>query len=137
MMTTAPGGTATFVATFADTTAGTENLNSDSFSVAAPLTLNDADFFNTWPRALNFGDSFGPSALFTVTAPLGTAAGAYVGTFNILGGPGVNDSTILGTAQFTVNVTPEPGTLVLVSIGLGLAFLAPAAALGPIPFSRD
>ena len=120
---TAPGGTVTFVATYTNTSGATENLNSASLSLATPLTFDDSDFFNTWPLSLDTGLSFGPSDLFTATVPLGTAGGPYVGTFNLLGGPGANDLNVLGSAQFTVNVVPEPGTWALAALGLGVAML--------------
>jgi hypothetical protein len=120
-----PGDTLTFIATGLNTAAVTENLNSDSFSVDPPLTLDDSDFLNNWPLSLTAGESFGPSALFSVTIPLGTAQGLYNGTFNILGGPGPNDLNILGSASFTADVAavPEPGTFALMAIGFAAAVL--------------
>jgi hypothetical protein len=118
-----PGATLSFIATAVNTAAVTENLNSDSFNVAPPLTLNDSSFLNNWPLALTAGESFGPSILFTVTVPFGTDPGAYDGTFNILGGPGVGDQNLLGSASFTVDVVPEPGTFALIGFGLTVAVL--------------
>ena len=117
------GDTVTFMATALNTAAVTENLNGDSFSITAPPTLDDSDYFNEWPFALSAGQSFGPTDLFAVTVPLGTGAGSYAGTFNITGGPSVSDQNVLGSTAFTVVVTPEPGTVALVSIGFALAVL--------------
>jgi hypothetical protein len=117
------GGAVTFMATGLNTAAVTENLNGDSFSVPSPLTLDDSDYFNDWPLSLNASQSFGPADLFTVNVPLGTGGGSYAGTFDITGGPGVSDLNVLGSAAFTVVVTPEPGTVALMSIGFALAVL--------------
>jgi hypothetical protein len=109
-----PGSTLTFVATASNTTGTTQFLNGDSFSIAAPLTLSDALFLNNWPLSLNASASFGPQGLFTVFIPLSAPVGPYLGTFNLLGGPGVNDSNVLGTVNFEADVaTPEPATFVL------------------------
>lgn len=124
-----PGSTLTLVATALNNTTVTQNLNSDSFSLTAPLTLNDSLYFNNWPLALNGSQTFGPQGLFTVFIPLTTTSGMYGGVFNIVGGPGVNDQLVLGTAVFQVNVssgtaTPEPATAFLLLIGGALIPLA-------------
>ena len=116
------GDTLTFIATATNTTALTQNLNSDSFTLPSPLTLDDSSYFNLWPLALNSSQTFGPQSLFTVFIPLSTPLGLYNGSFDMLGGPGANDQTVLAAAAFQVNVvsgtaTPEPASGLLVLIG--------------------
>jgi hypothetical protein len=60
--------------------------------------------------------------LFTVFIPLSTPLGLYNGSFDMLGGPGANDQTVLAAAAFQVNVvsgtaTPEPASGLLFLIG--------------------
>ena len=121
------GATLTFVATATNTTAVTQNLSADSFGLQSPLILNDSSYFTLWPLILTTSQTFGPASLFTVFIPVSTPLGIYGGIFNILGGPRVNDQTVLGTASFQVNVvsvtaTPEPAS--------GLLFLVGGALLG-------
>jgi hypothetical protein len=120
-----PGETLTFVGTASNTTAQTENLNSDSFTLQSPLTIDDSLYFNLWPLGLNSSQSFGPQSLFTISIPLSTPLGLYNGSFDILGGLGVNDQTVLATTVFQVNVvsgttTPEPATGILFLVGVAL-----------------
>jgi PEP-CTERM motif len=77
--------------------------------------------------SLPAGGSFGaPDPLFIVTIPIGTAAKSYTGMFEILGGPGAADMSVLADVNYTVNVTsavPEPSTVFLAGGTLGLAAL--------------
>ncbi len=99
-------------------------LNSDSFSVDSPLTLDDSGFFG-FPLSLNPGDTF-TGNLFTIAIPSVAATGTYSGVFDILGGADGGASDDLGEATFQVNAqspVPEPGNVLLVATGLaGLAF---------------
>lgn len=129
-ITTTGGTTVIFQATAMNPEGVTENLNSAQItSLGAPLTsdLNDY-FFATWPFSLDASDSFGPAGIFSVTVPGGTALGDYQGTLNILGGPGINDTNVLASATFDVNVVaPEPGSATLAMLGIGLVFAVGAA----------
>jgi hypothetical protein len=118
----APGDTLTFIGTAMNATGITQNLNSDSFTLQSPLIFNDSLYFDTWPLQLTNSQAFGPQGLFTVSVPLSTSLGLYNGSFDILGGAGINDQNVLATATFQVNVipgtaTPEPATGLLFIMG--------------------
>ncbi len=63
------------------------------------------------------GDSY-TGLLFIVTVPPGTPQTLYEGNFEITGGYNDSDDFELGSADFDVNVTPEPSSLSLLGLGL-------------------
>src|ERR1035438_2599533 len=71
-------GTLDFTATVTNNTGVTEYLNGDSFSIGAPLTLDDTPYFVGYPLTLGAGDSY-TGLLFTVTVPPGTPQTIYEG----------------------------------------------------------
>lgn len=113
-----------FVATVTNTSGSTVYLNADTFSVNAPLVLDDGPFLSGYPLSLS---AAGPGStytglLFNVDIPSGTLYGLYEGSFAILGsGNPADDSTVAGSAVFNVFLTPEPSSLIL--LPAGLAFL--------------
>lgn len=115
-----PGSSLTFDATVSASSTNTAPifLNSDSYTIDSPLTLDDIDFFG-FPLSLNPGDSY-TGAIFTVTVPSGLVLGDYTGSFEILGGADGAALDTLATTGFQVNATPEPGTMLLLATGLGL-----------------
>jgi hypothetical protein len=137
-LSTTAGGNVTFLATATNDMSFLVNLNGDSFSVAAPLTVDDTAFQNNW-FDLTANQTVGPEVLFAVDVPLGTTPADYLGSFSILGGPDPSDQNLLATADFTVTVTtassvPEPGTFVMLGgelVGLGLWARRRAASRGP------
>lgn len=113
-------GTVSFTATVAapNTNAADIYLNSDSFNVDAPLTVDDSGFFG-FPLFLSPGTSY-TGVLFTVDVPNATPLGPYYGYFQILGGSDGNaQDAISNVARFEVDVvpTPEPGTMLLLGSG--------------------
>jgi hypothetical protein len=98
-------------------------LNSDSFNVDAPLTLDDSAFFSGFPFFLNPGDSAN-GLLFTVFLPTTTPNAVYNGSFTIVGGADGNASDNLADVTFEVTTVPqtptvpEPASILLLSAGL-------------------
>lgn len=95
-------------------------LNSDSWNVDAPLTVDDSPFNNSYPLSLGAGDSY-TGLLFNVDVPQGTPLGLYTGSFEIIGGDPSDDTDVAGSAVFDVNVTPEPSSFLLFGAGVVMA----------------
>jgi len=111
------GGTLTFQATVStpDTNTGTVYLNFDNFS--STFALDDTGFLVGFPLSLGPNMSF-TGDLFTLTVPANSALGTYVGSFSILGGGDSGALDTLATANFTVNVVPEPSSMILLVTGV-------------------
>jgi hypothetical protein len=96
-------------------------LNSDSFNVDAPLTLDDDGFFLGFPLSLSPGESY-TGLLFTIFLPTSTPNAIYNGSFSILGGSDGNAANDLADVEFQVSTVPEPTTILMLGTGLsGLA----------------
>jgi hypothetical protein len=117
------GGTATFDTLIAapSSNIGSISILSDSFSCDAGCTIDDTDFNNT-PFTLDPGESYtGP--LFTVSTLSTDPAGIYEGSFDITFGDALGN-TFTDSEPFEINITPEPGSWLLLSTGLvGAALL--------------
>jgi len=100
-------------------------VNGDSFSIDAPLTLDDSGLSLHFDQ-FYFAYQQDTGELFSVTLPSNVPSGTYLGSFTLLGGYSTDDQNILSTQNFsitTVNtgtVVPEPPTVVL----FGSALLA-------------
>jgi hypothetical protein len=113
------GGTLTFTATVTNTDpTNTIYLNSESFNLDAPLTLDASGFWTNSPLSLGPLASSGDFELFTVDVPFGAPVGLYAGTFEILGGDPSDVTNVIGSVNFNVNVVPEPSSLSLAGIGI-------------------
>jgi hypothetical protein len=115
------GQTLTFDVNITNDSSDMVYLNGDFYYVDSPLTVN-SEFNDNAPLFLLPGDSSGDFELFTVTIPLGTPVGLYAGYVQIKGGGGSSDDYVLGSADFDINVVPEPSSYLL--FGTGLAVLA-------------
>ena len=127
---TSAGGTLSFNASVSAprTNTGSEDLNSLVFNINPPsgLTPNADPFLNEFPLTLAPGDSYS-DLLFTLLVPAGSPVNTYLGSVLLYGGP---SNSVIGTQNFSVNVTPsiavtpEPSSLLL--LGTGVAGMATA-----------
>ena len=121
----APSGTVSFDATISAplTNTGTLFLIGDSTTLSIPgATLDDSPFLLNFPLSFNPGDTF-TGELFTLTLPASIAQGVYTGFFEIQGGSDPSSQDILGTVSYSVVVTPEPSTWLLLSTGVALGII--------------
>jgi hypothetical protein len=93
-------------------------LNADSYNLDSPLSLDDTGFFANAPFFLDPSTASGDFELFTVSIPIEAPLGIYTGSFEIVGGGPTDDTDVVGSADFDVDVTPEPSSLLLLATGL-------------------
>jgi hypothetical protein len=121
LLTASRGQTVTFSATLMNSGATSLFLNSDVVNITAPLIVDDTKFFLNTPVFLTANQSV-TVPILDVIAPVNAPFGLYPGNFVVLGGSTANDLTNIGSANFAVNVVPEPGTIALF-VGGGLLLL--------------
>lgn len=96
------------------------NGNNFTFSLTGEnYALNDLFFANV-PISLNAGESTTSLGLFDIQLStfLSQPPGIYSGTWLLLGGLDGEAQEVVGQAEFTVHVTPEPSAFVLLGFGL-------------------
>jgi len=100
-------------------------LNSDSSVADALATLDDSPFLNSPYYTLAPGQSTADFLIFNVDVPpYGDGSNFYSGSFTLIGGADGNAGDALATADFNVQVTPEPDSYLLFGTGLlALGFL--------------
>jgi len=124
------GGLLTFDATVTNTDPTTvEYMNADAVTLAGALMVDDSPFFSDFPLFLNPGGTF-TGELFTVSVPAGTAYGLYAGSFDILGGGPADFTDVVASADFNVQVSPEPASFALLLIGLVATLAGPLRRRG-------
>jgi hypothetical protein len=116
-----PNGTVTFSANLFNLTASDIDLGQAGVTLD-PSFLADPSPFLNGPAVLPANGSTGSFDIFTVTVLDNAAPGDYNGVLSI---SDIND-TLLGTADFTVQITPEvvpePSSLLLVGLPIALAW---------------
>jgi hypothetical protein len=126
----ASGSVLHFSGTLTNTTGALVYLNADNINslLPDPSAIDDSPFWNNAPVSLGASGTSGDIGLLNVTILASFGVGSYTGTFMLLGGAGVDSQDILGSADFTVNVTaptpggaaPEPETLPLLGAAIGV-----------------
>jgi hypothetical protein len=106
------GGLLTFSGTLENSSGSPVFINSDTIDLDTPLQYSDL-FLNGAPFSLNPGQTSDPFEFFAVSIPVGTPVGKYDGTIFVLGGGDGNAQNVVGEEAFSVNVTPEPSSLLL------------------------
>ena len=120
----APGDMLSFFGTLTNNTANTEYINSDSFTLAGGIPVDDSPFLANAPLSLGPSASTASFLFLTVTIPNGQTPADYAGTFDVIGGQDGGNGTAqddLGEGLFTVTVTssvPEPASVLLSITGL-------------------
>jgi hypothetical protein len=115
------GETVTYSGVLTNLSASVVYLNGCQINIAGSFTHDcSASFLVFAPLTLAPQEVYAPSFnMFTVTVDLGypDPNGPVSGTFDVLGG--LDDLTfdVIGSAPFTVNVVPEPGTWLLALAG--------------------
>jgi hypothetical protein len=129
VQTAAPGDELIFSGTIYNNIDGVVDLNAPDLNLTGSGLVTDGSLFFSGPVSVDALGKTDDFDLFSVvvTIPYLDPPGQYSGTFAVLGGVegplGYDPTTqnLLGQADFTVNVTPEPATSLLALAGAALA----------------
>jgi hypothetical protein len=118
LLTGLAGTVLTFTGTLDNTSSSTVFLNGAGINLAGfgPTNEDTSLFFANAPLSLAGGASTSTIGLFTIGVPGLFGDGSYQGTFTVLGGANPDALVNLGSANFTVQVVPEPNYVLLVSV---------------------
>ena len=96
------------------------NGNNFTFSVTGDNYTFTHLFFANVPVSLNGGESTGSIGLLDAQLSnfLSQPPGMYSGTWSLWGGLDGEAKEVVGQAEFTVHMTPEPSAFVLLGVGL-------------------
>jgi hypothetical protein len=122
-----PGQTITFTGTvFNSDSSNAYDLNSCNVNFVGPLTTDCTQSFLVFaPFSLDPLQTYPATPpgfpILTVSVDPAYAGpwGPQSGSFDVVGGTDTSTFNVIGTAEFTVNVAPEPSTW-LTAVGLGL-----------------
>ena len=117
-----PGSVLKFFGTLTNTTGDVVFLNAGNINSAIPdpNAIDNSPFFTNAPLSLGANETTGDSGLFNITIFASFAPGNYDGIFTVVGGAGTASQDILGSADVTVQVAPEPGMLPFLGAGVGV-----------------
>jgi hypothetical protein len=114
-----PGDLVHFTGAITNTGSDEIFLNGDQAPPpGSDFNVNDF-FFVTVPTSLASGESTGTIDLFDVQVG-NPPYGFYSATYEIFGGATSDSGDFLAQAEFGINVVPEPGSAMLLGIGVAL-----------------
>ena len=120
-----PGSEVFYSGLFQNTGASDLFLNDFSVSFVVPggvYLMSDSNFFFANVPGTYLPTEFYTGPILGITIAPGTPVGAYFGTLTLLGGGDEFALNDLGSANFELDVVPEPASLVLLATGLAGLF---------------
>lgn len=126
LLTGTPGSELTFTGTLTNTSLSSAPLDQagvDLFGFS-PSDIDTNLFFVNAPLSLDPNATTGPIDLFTVNIPTDVLSGTYKGTFTVSESVGF----VEGSADFTVQVVPEPRYMTFLPGGVLVFLLARSSA---------
>jgi hypothetical protein len=127
------GSIISFSGVLSNTSAASVFLNSAGINLSGGFAATDLDtgpFFANAPLFLIAGDLTPTIDFFSISIPSTFAGGTYQGTFTVLGGADESALDVVGSADFTLEVSavPEPNSAVLLSLGVLIVIVRSAVS---------